>query len=99
VHAALDEVKLGDLAKRRPDELSGGQRQRVAIARALVTRPRLVLADEPTANLDGATAAQVIEVMHQLGRASGTTFLIATHDQRMASHCDTVVTLKDGVIA
>ena len=97
VHEALAEVGLHDLARRRPDELSGGQRQRVAIARALVTRPRLVLADEPTANLDGNTATQVIDVMHQLGRAQGTTFLIATHDQRMASHCDRVVALKDGV--
>lgn len=95
---ALAAVGLEDLTRRRPDELSGGQRQRVAIARALVTHPRLVLADEPTANLDGTTATQVIDVMRELGHARRTTFLIATHDSRMASHCDRVVTLKDGVI-
>ncbi len=62
-------------------------------------RPRLVLADEPTANLDGATAAQVIEVMRELGRTQRVTFLVATHDARMAAHCDRVVALRDGVLA
>lgn len=99
VREALAAVGLADLARRRPDELSGGQRQRVAIARALVTRPRLVLADEPTANLDGASASQVIDLMRDAGRALHTTFLVATHDERMARRCDRVVAVRDGVIA
>lgn len=97
--SALAAVGLQDLARRRPDELSGGQRQRVAIARALVQHPRLVLADEPTANLDGITAAQVIDVMREVGRARNTTFIIATHDARMSAHCDRVVSLKDGAVS
>jgi putative ABC transport system ATP-binding protein len=99
VREALAAVGLADQADRRPDRLSGGQRQRVAIARALVKRPRLVLADEPTANLDGPTAAQVLEVMKELGRAQGATFLVATHDARVTAHCDRTVALKDGVLA
>jgi putative ABC transport system ATP-binding protein len=99
VREALEAVGLWAEAGRRPDRLSGGQRQRVAVARALVKRPRLVLADEPTANLDGATAAQVLEVMRGLGRAQGATFLVATHDQRVTHHCDRTVALKDGVLA
>jgi putative ABC transport system ATP-binding protein len=97
--AAIEAVGLRGLEHRRPDELSGGQRQRVAIARALVGRPRLVIADEPTANLDGATATQVIEVMRELGRGRRVTFLVATHDERMANRCDRVVALRDGVLA
>jgi putative ABC transport system ATP-binding protein len=99
VREALEAVGLGAQAGRRPDRLSGGQKQRVAIARALVKRPRLVLADEPTANLDGPTAAQVLEVMRGLGRAQGATFLVATHDARVTNHCDRTVALKDGVLA
>jgi putative ABC transport system ATP-binding protein len=99
VREALEAVGLTAEGGRRPDRLSGGQRQRVAIARALVKRPRLVLADEPTANLDGATAAQVVEVMRALGRAQGATFLVATHDARLTTHCDRTVALKDGVLA
>jgi putative ABC transport system ATP-binding protein len=99
VREALEAVGLTAEAGRRPDRLSGGQRQRVAIARALVKRPRLVLADEPTANLDGATAAQVLEVMRALGRAQVATFLVATHDLRVTDHCDRTVALKDGVLA
>ncbi len=99
VREALEAVGLSAEAGRRPDRLSGGQRQRVAIARALVKRPRLVLADEPTANLDGATAAQVLEVMRAAGGAQGATFLVATHDLRVTHHCDRTVALKDGVLA
>jgi putative ABC transport system ATP-binding protein len=97
VAAALDQVGLAAFADRRPDELSGGQRQRVAIARALVKRPRLVLADEPTANLDGATAAQVVDLMKGLAREGGSTVLVATHDPRLSQRCDRVVALADGV--
>jgi len=94
----LSRVGLSELARRRPDELSGGQRQRVAIARALVKKPRLVVADEPTANLDSATATQIIDLMHELGRSHGTTFLIATHDARVTARCDRSIVLTDGVL-
>jgi putative ABC transport system ATP-binding protein len=94
----LDKVGLAELERRRPDELSGGQRQRVAIARALVKMPTLVIADEPTANLDSATSNQIVGVMHELGRMIGTTFLIATHDPRLTGLCDRVITMKDGVL-
>ncbi|ABQ26616.1 ABC transporter ATP-binding protein [Geotalea uraniireducens] len=98
VHEMLERVGLAELEQRRPDELSGGQRQRVAIARALVKVPKLVIADEPTANLDSVTANQIVEVMHDLGRLSGTTFLIATHDPRLTGLCDRVITMSDGVL-
>jgi putative ABC transport system ATP-binding protein len=98
VDEILEQVGLTGLADRRPDRLSGGQRQRVAIARALVKSPTLVIADEPTANLDTATAAQVIDLMKALGQRHGTTFLIATHDDRMTAHCDTVHAITDGVL-
>ena len=94
----LAQVGLAGLAERRPDQLSGGQRQRVAIARALVKSPTLVIADEPTANLDTATAAQVIDLMKDLGREHGASFLIATHDDRMTAHCDRVHAMTDGVL-
>jgi putative ABC transport system ATP-binding protein len=95
---ALDQVAMKKLEARRPDELSGGQRQRVAIARALVKRPKLVIADEPTANLDSATAAQVVDLLREVGRRFGATVLVATHDPRMTPHCDRVVTLTDGAL-
>ena len=98
VAATLEQVGLAQLAGRRPDHLSGGQRQRVAIARALVKSPTLVIADEPTANLDTATANQVVALMRELGARHGATFLIATHDERMTSRCDEVRTLTDGVL-
>ncbi len=99
VDTMLAQVGLEPYAKHLPDKLSGGQRQRVAIARALVKRPNLVIADEPTANLDTATATLIIDLMHQLGREQGATFLIATHDERMSARCDRVVQLIDGAIS
>lgn len=96
VAAQLQAVGLQDHAHHRPDALSGGQRQRVAIARALVKRPRLVIADEPTASLDSGTADQVLDLMRELGHAEGAAFVIATHDSRLTSRCDRVVALLDG---
>ena len=95
----LRKVGLGDHMHHRPNELSGGQRQRVAIARALVTRPRLVLADEPTANLDSETGASIIGVMKEINEADGTTFLFSTHDESVMSRADRVIRLVDGRIA
>jgi len=96
VGAQLAAVGLLDHAQHRPDALSGGQRQRVAIARALIKRPRLVIADEPTASLDSHTADQVLELMRERCHAEGAAFLIATHDQRLTSRCDRVLALLDG---
>jgi len=96
VATMLEQVGLTGLSDRRPDQLSGGQRQRVAVARALVKGPTLVIADEPTANLDSVTAARIVELMRELGGRLQTTFLIATHDERMSAHCDVVHDLRDG---
>jgi putative ABC transport system ATP-binding protein len=96
VDEILQQVGLADRAGHRPDLLSGGQRQRTAIARALVKAPALVIADEPTANLDTATAGQVIDLMRALGHQHSATFLIATHDERMTAHCDSVRVMTDG---
>ena len=96
---ALEEVGLGDFARHRPDELSGGQRQRVAVARALVTDPVIVLADEPTANLDSATGDAIISLMLDLNRRDGTTFIFSTHDARVMAHAHRVVHLADGRLA
>ncbi len=96
VAAQLLAVGLQDHAQHRPDALSGGQRQRVAIARALVKRPRLVIADEPTASLDSHTADQVLELMRELGHSEGAAFVIATHDSRLTQRCDRIVSLLDG---
>jgi putative ABC transport system ATP-binding protein len=98
VNAMLEAVGLTDRAHHRPDQLSGGQQQRVAVARALSIRPSLVLADEPTANLDTENGRQVMEIMQKLNKETGTTFVFATHDPRVISYARRVVTLKDGVI-
>ncbi len=94
--AMLEEVGLADLVHRLPRELSGGQQQRVAIARALVKRPGLVLADEPTANLDSATAQEILDLMRELNGALGTTFLFSTHDPMVMGYARRLVRLRDG---
>lgn len=94
----LERVGLADCARQRPDELSGGQRQRVAIARALVISPRLVLADEPTANLDGENGRAIMEMMHAINHELSSTFLLATHDPRVLPWLDRRVYLEDGMI-
>ncbi|MFM2588033.1 ABC transporter ATP-binding protein [Vibrio sp. TBV020] len=95
---SLEKVGLLEFGEHRPDNLSGGQQQRVAIARALVHKPQLVIADEPTASLDSHTAGVVIDLMKNLGHQMGTTFVIATHDPRMALQCDRTIELADGSI-
>ncbi len=94
----LDAVGLRDAANKKPAELSGGMQQRVAIARALAARPALVLADEPTGNLDTKTAADIFVMLRRFNRDFGTSFLIVTHDPRLATTCDRRVTLADGQI-
>jgi putative ABC transport system ATP-binding protein len=96
VRAALEHVGLADRARHRPPELSGGQQQRVAIARALVTEPALVLADEPTANLDSRTGHEIVELMRRLNRERGTTFVFSTHDPRIVNAADRVLEISDG---
>ena len=93
---ALDEVGLANFGAHRPDELSGGQRQRVAVARALGTDPAIVLADEPTANLDSATGEAIIDLMLEINRRDGTTFVFSTHDPKVMAHAHRVVRLVDG---
>jgi putative ABC transport system ATP-binding protein len=99
VEGLLARVGLGQLMKHRPSELSGGQRQRVAIARALVTRPRLVLADEPTANLDSVTGQNILDLMRELNETERTTFIFSTHDARVMAHASKVVRIADGRVA
>ena len=92
----LEAVGLAGQAQQRPNELSGGQRQRVAIARALVKEPQVVLADEPTANLDSATGTSIIELMRRVQVQSRTTFIFATHDPQLMSHADETFVIRDG---
>jgi len=94
----LQAVDLTDRANNRPDQLSGGQQQRVAVARALASKPTLILADEPTANLDTTNGQQVMEIMQKLNKETGVTFIFATHDPRVIKYAKRVVTLRDGVI-
>ncbi|MDD5687900.1 MAG: ABC transporter ATP-binding protein [Elusimicrobia bacterium] len=94
----IDEVGLKEFMKHRPAELSGGQRQRVAIARALVTNPDIVLADEPTANLDSVTGDQILELMREMNRIEKTTFIFSTHDANVLKYANNITKIKDGLI-
>lgn len=96
--AMLDAVGLADLRDRRPNELSGGQKQRVAIARALVKRPQIVLADEPTANLDSETGAAIVTLMRRMQAEIGSTFIFATHDPHLIAQADTTIAMRDGAL-
>ena len=98
VKELLEQVGLEDKANKRPAELSGGQQQRVAVARALASKPQFVLADEPTANLDTASASNLLDVMAQLNKEENMTFLFSTHDQRVIDRAKRVITLQDGKV-
>jgi len=98
VRAMLEKVGMADMGDRRPDQLSGGQQQRVAIARAVVAEPALVLADEPTANVDSKTADSLLDLMERLNKERDVTFLFSTHDHRVMDRAARVVTLTDGTI-
>ena len=96
--ALVETVGMADQAGKRPDQLSGGQKQRVAIARALVTSPKVVLADEPTANLDSRTAHTVIDLMKKMRDERQTTFIFSTHDQKLVSEVEILFRLEDGLL-
>ncbi|MEN8222378.1 MAG: ABC transporter ATP-binding protein [Acidobacteriota bacterium] len=98
VDKILDEVGLLDLKGRKPSELSGGQQQRVSIARALVKNPELVLADEPTANLDSVSGKDVLDLMFDLNKKLGVTFIFSTHDQMVMDYAERLIVLKDGEV-
>ena len=98
VLSILAAVGLEGLEGRRPNELSGGQKQRVAIARALVKEPKLVLADEPTANLDSKTSEEVLQVMLKMNQELGTTFIFSTHDPRVMEYARRLIEIRDGLI-
>jgi len=98
VNEVLEAVGLTDRAHHRPDQLSGGQQQRVAVSRALAINPKVILADEPTANLDTENGKQVMDIMKKLNQETGVTFVFATHDPRVISYANRVVTLQDGLI-
>jgi putative ABC transport system ATP-binding protein len=99
VDELLSDVGLDGLAERRPTELSGGQQQRVAIARALIKNPTLVLADEPTANIDSGTALEIMRLMQQMNESRGTTFVFSTHDPLVMRHATRLVRLQDGEVS
>jgi putative ABC transport system ATP-binding protein len=94
----INAVGLSKQVKQKPAELSGGQRQRVAVARALATKPKIVLADEPTANLDSKTGIEIIDLMHKINREESTTFIFSTHDAKIMQLADRVIMLEDGII-
>jgi len=94
----LDKVGMRDQKNKYPNQISGGQKQRVAVARALVTNPKIVLADEPTANLDHKTAYKVISIMHEMQKEFGTTFIFSTHDTKIVDEAEIIYTLEDGII-
>jgi putative ABC transport system ATP-binding protein len=96
--AALGLVGLADRAEHRPSELSGGEQQRVAVARALVNRPKLVIGDEPTGNLDSRRSAEVLRLLRGFNRDHGQTFLIVTHDAEVGAACDRIIRMRDGVV-
>lgn len=98
IDALIDAVGLSERRNNLPSELSGGQRQRVAIARALVTQPRIVLADEPTANLDSKTGIEIIELMKGISKTQKTTFIFSTHDPKVMNHSERIIHLEDGKI-
>jgi putative ABC transport system ATP-binding protein len=98
VYALLEALGISELAHHRPDEMSVGQQQRVSIARALITEPALVLADEPTANLDSETGKAIIELMHELNKTHGTTFVFSTHDTKVMARASRLIHIRDGII-
>lgn len=98
VNQLLKDVGLEEHTKHYPDALSGGQRQRVAIARALITQPRVVLADEPTANLDSVTGTEILDLMKKISLEKGTSFVFSTHDPKIIPYAEKIYTLKDGVL-
>jgi putative ABC transport system ATP-binding protein len=99
VHALLEEVEMSDQVDKFPDQISGGQKQRVAIARALVTKPKLVLADEPTANLDHKTAYMILSLKKKMRYDIKTTFIFSTHDPKIVGEAEVVYTIEDGILA
>ena len=98
VDEMIEDVGLREFIKHKPDELSGGQRQRIAVARALITNPKLILADEPTANLDKENGRNIMEIMKHLNGEHGATFIFSTHDQRVMEEAKRIVVLSDGVV-